>query len=201
MFLATHGFLQTYGHDRGKKSWKLGFLFVIIFRQRTHSVDQAGPELTETCVYLLSTEIKGVCHHTRVIMFWQQAVYPMLRVTGSWSFYDPCAAGKCSATEPHSQGLTKLAKLALNLVQIPFGSPVGPGMFLSLFRKENITMPSFPSPRHLGTGPSLVIGSLQMQYEWSANWSKTARSCYPYDRRGHRSQGDRERPHDSGGRA
>jgi hypothetical protein len=116
MFLATHGFLQTYGHDRGKKSWKLGFLFVIIFRQRTHSVDQAGPELTETCVYLLSTEIKGVCHHTRVIMFWQQAVYPMLRVTGSWSFYDPCAAGKCSATEPHSQGLTKLAKLALNFL-------------------------------------------------------------------------------------
>lgn len=45
-------------------------------------------------------------------------LYPMSCVTGSCSFYDPCAPGKYSVTEPHSQGLTKLTKLALSFLSL-----------------------------------------------------------------------------------
>lgn len=42
----------------------------------------------------------------------------MSRVTGSRSLHDPSAPGKRSATEPYSQGLTKLTKLALSFLSL-----------------------------------------------------------------------------------
>lgn len=38
-------------------------------------MEEAGPKLTETCLYLRSNRTKDVCHHTQIFFFFLSSVF------------------------------------------------------------------------------------------------------------------------------